>query len=89
MSQVESAFFVGVLPLQTSYVRGILKQMTTSPSMHSARKNPAIFRISARGAWKRPFSVSEKCGTQRQTQVSKKFCFYGLNVSWKGVFLDI
>ena len=30
------------------------------------------YRISARGALKKPFSVSEKCGTERQTAVSEK-----------------
>lgn len=60
----------------------IYPNYTLLASVHSKRKdynslqvlrtgrNPPAHRISARGASKRPFSVSEKCGTERQTQVS-------------------
>lgn len=40
----------------------------------TGNKQPA-HRISARGALSRPFSVSEKCGTHRQAQVSTKNSF--------------
>lgn len=54
--------------------RVLLLSKLDSNSLHPLRtgNNVPSYRISARGAPKKPFSVSEKCGTGRQTTVSEK-----------------
>lgn len=52
--------------------------MSYSNSLHSLRagNNVPGYRISVGGASKKPFSVSEKCGSERQTAVSEKKIFF-------------
>lgn len=52
-----------------------------SNSMHALRAgNERPHRISGHGASRRPFSVSEKCGAERRTEVGENLSIYVLNI---------